>query len=107
MLDQAFIESQVLRGQQAKEKFSIEFSGINETQLNWKPSPEKWSIGQCLEHLINSDSSYFPALKQLNEGTYKMRFWTRYSPFTGMFGKMFKKQMSEQVKIKLKAPGKF
>ena len=24
---------------------------LNETQLNWKPSPEQWSIAQCLEHL--------------------------------------------------------
>lgn len=24
---------------------------LNETQLNWKPSPDEWSIAQCLEHL--------------------------------------------------------
>lgn len=24
---------------------------LNESQLNWKPAPEKWSIAQCLDHL--------------------------------------------------------
>jgi hypothetical protein len=24
---------------------------LNQSQLNWKPAPEKWSIAQCLDHL--------------------------------------------------------
>ena len=27
-------------------------------QLNWKPAPEKWSVGQCLEHLAISTEVY-------------------------------------------------
>ena len=27
-------------------------------QLNWKPAPEKWSVGQCLEHLAISSEVY-------------------------------------------------
>jgi DinB superfamily len=27
------------------------FSGLNHSQLNWKPAAEKWSIAQCLDHL--------------------------------------------------------
>jgi hypothetical protein len=27
-------------------------------QLNWKPRPEKWSVGQCLEHLCISGEVY-------------------------------------------------
>jgi hypothetical protein len=26
-------------------------AGLSDAQLNWKPSPEQWSIAQCLEHL--------------------------------------------------------
>ncbi len=25
--------------------------GLSETQFNWQPTPERWSIAQCLEHL--------------------------------------------------------
>ena len=27
-------------------------------QLNWKPQPDKWSVGQCLEHLCMSGELY-------------------------------------------------
>lgn len=27
-------------------------------QLNWKPAPEKWSVGQCLEHLAIANEVY-------------------------------------------------
>ena len=107
MKDEALINQLIERGKSAKEKVKTEFSSISETQLNWKSDPEKWSIGQCFEHLINSDSSYFPVLKEINAGSYKMSSWAKYSPLTGMFGRMFKKQMGEQVRMKLKAPKKF
>ena len=36
-------------------------------QLNWKPSPEAWSIGQCLEHLCVSTEIYLgPIAESLN-----------------------------------------
>ena len=31
-------------------------------QINWKPSPQQWSIGQCLEHLSLSNETYVPAI---------------------------------------------
>jgi len=33
-------------------------SGLTVDQLNWKPSPNAWSIGQCLEHLCLSNEVY-------------------------------------------------
>ncbi len=35
-----------------------EFGYLSEKQLNWKPKPKSWSILQCLEHMIISDSQY-------------------------------------------------
>lgn len=32
--------------------------GLSVAQLNWKPRPESWSIGQCLEHLCISNEVY-------------------------------------------------
>ncbi len=29
-----------------------QFSGLSENQINWKPSEEKWSIGECIDHLV-------------------------------------------------------
>ena len=31
---------------------------LNDAQLNWKPSPDSWSIAQCLEHLTVSTEKF-------------------------------------------------
>lgn len=35
------------------------FSTLSDNQLNWKPSSDSWSVGECLSHLINSNRLYF------------------------------------------------
>lgn len=35
-----------------------EFGYLSENQLNWKPNAQSWSISECLNHLIISDSLY-------------------------------------------------
>jgi len=104
MKDEAFIRSILEKGKAAKEKAGLEFSKISLEQLNWKPSAQVWSIAQCLEHLIKADSSYFSDLKKIAEGTYKMKFWEKYSPFTGLCGRIMKDRLQEQVKKKMIAP---
>ena len=107
MKDEVFIEEVLQKGKEARDKVNFEFSGISSEQLNWKVSPESWSIAQCLDHLIVSDNSYFPVLKKISDGTYQMNFWERYSPFSSICGQIMKTQLREQVRKKLKAPKKF
>jgi len=38
---------------------------LNVAQLNWKPSPDAWTVDQCLEHPIVINSGYFPILEKL------------------------------------------
>jgi hypothetical protein len=38
--------------------------GLTVEQLNWKPRPGKWSVGQCLEHLCISGEVYLPPLEK-------------------------------------------
>lgn len=41
--------------------------GLTVEQLNWKPRPESWSVGQCLEHLCLSGEVYLaPIARALN-----------------------------------------
>ena len=35
---------------------------LTPAQLNWKPGPDAWSIGQCLEHLCVANELYLPAI---------------------------------------------
>ena len=37
-------------------------NGLTPLQLNWKPSQDVWSVGQCLEHLRVANEVYLPAM---------------------------------------------
>lgn len=102
MVDRDFIEHRLQRGVEARQKVLQAFSGLTLKQFNWKASPASWSIAQCLEHLLISDSAYFGILEEIVKGKYSMTFWEKYSPFTGLFGKLLKDQLQEQVKRKMK-----
>jgi DinB superfamily len=36
--------------------------GLSPAQLNWKSSPDVWSVGQCLQHLLVTNEVYLPAI---------------------------------------------
>ncbi len=42
--------------------------GLSPEQLNWRPSPDTWSVGQCLAHLHIASEVYLPALSIALEG---------------------------------------
>jgi len=97
MIDEAFIAEILKEGEDAKQRVSAEFSDITIEQLNWKSSPESWSIAQCLDQLVISGSAYFSTLEKITQGNYKMSFWAKHSPFTRKFGQIMKDQLQEKV----------
>lgn len=63
------------------------FGALTNAQLNWKPSAESWSIGQCLDHLIKTNEQFYPEFEKLAAGTRQNTFWENWSPLTGFFGR--------------------
>ncbi len=41
-----------------------DFAGLADAQLQWKPSPESWSIVECLQHLILLFEMHLPKIEQ-------------------------------------------
>ena len=80
-------------------------SDLSEAQLNWKPSPEQWSIAQCLEHLVVATKGfekYFTvALEQARESR-KVTTPPKYKP--SLVGGWLAKQVSPEAARKLPAP---
>lgn len=37
-------------------------AGLSDEQLHWSPAPERWSVAQCLEHLVITGQLYHPVL---------------------------------------------
>ena len=80
------------------------FSSLSYEQLNWKMDLSKWSIAQCLEHLIVSNSTYFPVFDQVLEGTYTLPVTQRFNPLSKLFGPMMIKTLGPHPTIKFKSP---
>jgi DinB superfamily len=80
-----------------------EFSGLDDTQLNRRPAPDKWSIAQCLDHLVVSNETYFPAFESLINGKYRRSFWQVFNPFTNIAGSKGL-ELLKTGKTKLRAP---
>ncbi len=60
--------------------------GLTPEQLNWKPRPDAWSVGQCLEHLYIANQVYLPAISNSLEGRRRSRA-QEIAP--GWFGRWF------------------
>ena len=83
------------------------FCGLSLSQLNWKPSAQQWSVGQCLDHLIVTNRCFFPDIERVAAGTYKTNLWGRVSPLSGFFGRFILKSLDPEKGRRTKAPRVF
>ena len=83
------------------------FGGLSAAQLNWKPSEQQWSVGQCFDHLVVTNRSFFPVMERVAAGTFKSDLWARVSPFSGYFGQYILGALDPSQGKKIKAPRAF
>lgn len=83
------------------------FAQLSAEQLNWKPSADRWSIAQCLDHLITTNKGYLPIIESVRRGTKKTTFWERLPVLPGLAGKLLIKSLDPASVRKIKAPKKF
>lgn len=80
------------------------FASLSKEKLSQKPSPDKWSIAECLQHLVKYGEFYLNAMEtQLikeKNSTPKVIFKTGY--FGNKFAEMLR--YKEQGMKKMKAP---
>lgn len=69
-------------------EYKKEFGALTTQQLNWKPNPDKWSVGQCIDHIITSNRLYFKIFESLLDGTKPSNLWEKIPFLPGFFGKM-------------------
>lgn len=82
------------------------FGRLTPAQLNWKPSAERWSVGQCFDHLLTSNRGYFPIIDSVLAGR-KRTFWQSVPVLPGVWGKLLIKSLDPVKGRKLKAPKNF
>ncbi|MET0622118.1 MAG: DinB family protein [Pyrinomonadaceae bacterium] len=83
------------------------FGNLKPAQLNWKPSAEQWSVGQCFDHLIVTNDCFIPVMVKIAAGKYRSSLWGRVSPLSGFFGRFILKALDPEKGRKTKAPRVF
>ena len=83
------------------------FGGLSARQLNWKPSAEQWSVGQCFDHLIKTNRCFFPDMERIAAGEHRPSLWGRVSPLSGFFGRMILRALDPEKGRRTKAPHVF
>lgn len=108
MRDSEYVQGLRRRVEATRALVIAEFGdGLDATALNRKPAPDSWSIAECLEHLLVSESAYIPFFDRIARGEYSMSTWQRFSPLSGLFGRLLVKSVTEEPSTKMKAPALF
>ncbi len=78
------------------------YSAISSELLNLKPSPEAWSLGQILEHIIIINKSFFPIIEAAQTNTLKLPWISRLPFIHKRFGQMILKSVHPDTHKKSK-----
>lgn len=84
------------------ERMHKQFGKLDKTQLNSKPSPQVWSIGQCLDHLIIIGRKYIPAMARTIEKAERQQLFATAMPEHGWVGRRMLKSVHPDNKKKTK-----
>src|ERR1700693_5799578 len=77
---------------------------LNDSQFNWRPSPKRWSISECLAHLNILDGLDVPAIRGAIDAG-RTSGLTGNGPFHyGYLSRSFVRFSEPPVKLKFKAP---
>jgi hypothetical protein len=79
------------------------FGNLSPAQINWKPSADDWSVGQCFEHLIKTNALFLPELERVASGGRRNSFLENYSPLSSFFGNLMVNSLKKDGR-KFKAP---
>ena len=70
------------------------FEHLSPEALNWKPQANKWSVGQCIDHVIVTNLTYFPIIEQTTNKTYRHTFWQKVPFIPTIMGNMLFKTIA-------------
>ena len=97
-----FIPQTIQEIESASAKVSIEFSGVSAVDMDTKPDANSWSINECLDHIMQSNKSYFDTLDAIVAGEYRPNIWTKLPLLPSFWGKMIYGACSPDTQKKTK-----
>ncbi len=85
------------------QEIEILCEGLSQEEFNWKPAPKKWSIAECMQHLLIVYSKYQPQLPQ-NITPHAPKDPERRATKSTILGRIFKSFVNPDKKRKTPAP---
>jgi hypothetical protein len=91
---------------QIKEQAAALVRGLSDAQYNWRPGPGRWSMAQCLGHIVAGVEVYFPTL-EICIAEARKKGLVGNGPFHyGWFGNWFVRSMDAPPKRRMKNPAR-
>ena len=79
------------------------FGSLNARQVNWRPDAAKWSVAQCLEHLLAANRLMLAAAQRALDDSQPRTIWQRLPGLPGLFGRMLIRSQAPQATRKYTA----
>lgn len=92
-MNHPYLPSVLARIQTVTQDVTQTYSSLSNAQLNWKPAPDRWSIGQCLDHITKTNQTYFPIFDSILAGTKRSTVWEKIPLLPEWWGKMLIKAL--------------
>lgn len=82
------------------------FGHLDDRQLNWRPDPGSWSVGQCLDHLLTANREMFQAMDRALDDRRPRTVWQRLPLVPSLLGRLLIRSQTPSGTRKFKAPAK-
>lgn len=76
---------------------------LTQEQLFWKPAPERWSIAQCLDHLMVTGDQYYPRTRAAIDQARSQGLLSPAPYAPSLMGRWFLGAVGPAIKFRIKA----
>lgn len=78
------------------------FGALTIAELNWKPNPNTWSMGQNLDHLIAINGTYHPVINAVKAGSNRLPFLAKFDFMVSFLGRTILNSVQPDRRRKMK-----
>ena len=103
-LQHSDLSTVLAEGRHVAEETTRVFGQLSAEQINWKPSGDGWSVGQCFDHLIISNRLLLTVIEEIRQEKRRPRAWERVPLLPRLFGKLLIRTLRADAGRKVKAP---
>src|SRR4051812_7693774 len=74
------------------------FGALDASQLNWQPDATRWSVAQCLEHLLLANAQMLTSMERALDSRQPRTIWQRLPLWSTLFGLLLIKSQAPHAR---------